>query len=248
MKKGIKKLLNTVGVQVSFTKNLKPIKIIDEDLLRRVKIINTFQVDVLLDVGANNGNYATTMRNVGFSKKIISFEPQKKAFDELQKISEGDNLWQVNHFALGNEDGNSVINIAGNSLSSSILEMLPKHSDTAPESIYVEKENITIKKLDTIFNSIVSANDIVMLKIDTQGFEKNVLDGAENALKNISIIQLEMSIVPLYKNEILMLDMIKHLDEIGFQLFSIENGFSDPSTGQLLQADGVFVNKNKVIF
>ncbi|HSU27024.1 MAG TPA: hypothetical protein VLJ68_01505, partial [Chitinophagaceae bacterium] len=56
------------------------------------------------------------------------------------------------------------------------------------------------------------------------------------------IIQLEMSIVPLYENEMLYVDMIDHLARKGFQLYSLENGFSNPETGKLLQVDGVFVN------
>jgi hypothetical protein len=63
-----------------------------------------------------------------------------------------------------------------------------------------------------------------MIKIDTQGYEKNVIDGATESLNNIKIIQLEMSILPLYENEILFIEMINYLDKKGFQLFSLENG------------------------
>ena len=84
-----------------------------------------------------------------------------------------------------------------------------------------------------------------MLKIDTQGYEKNVIDGATKSLGSIKVIQLEMSILPLYENEMLYVDMINYLDKKGFQLFSLENGFSDQHTGQLLQVDGIFVQKNR---
>jgi len=83
----------------------------------------------------------------------------------------------------------------------------------------------------------------VMMKIDTQGYEKNVIDGALTSLNRIKIIQLEMSIVPLYENETLFVEMIQYLDNNGFILYSLENGFSNPTTGQLLQVDGIFVNK-----
>lgn len=83
-----------------------------------------------------------------------------------------------------------------------------------------------------------------MMKIDTQGFEKNIIDGANESLKHFKIIQLEMSIVPLYENEMLYIEMINYLDKRGFQLFSLENGFSDRTTGQLLQVDGIFVQNS----
>jgi hypothetical protein len=127
--------------------------------------------------------------------------------------------------------------------------MLPTHLKSEPESIYIAQEEIEIKKIDSIFNSFCNKEDRVMIKIDTQGYEKNVIDGATESLNNIKIIQLEMSILPLYENEILFIEMINYLDKKGFQLFSLENGFSDLTTGQLLQVDGIFVQKtfaNKV--
>ena len=82
-----------------------------------------------------------------------------------------------------------------------------------------------------------------MLKIDVQGFEKNVLDGAKETLPYVSVIQVEMSLVPLYENQMLFFEMIHYLDDKGFTLFSLENGFSNPRTGRLLQTDGIFVKK-----
>lgn len=142
----------------------------------------------------------------------------------MKKASLKDNNWLVNNYALGNEDIKSMINVAGNSFSSSILNMLPTHLKSEPESIYIAQEEIEIKKIDSIFNSFCNKEDRVMIKIDTQGYEKNVIDGATESLNNIKIIQLEMSILPLYENEILFIEMINYLDKKGFQLFSLENG------------------------
>ena len=121
--------------------------------------------------------------------------------------------------------------------------MLPKHIISAPESEYIAKEKIQIKKMDSIFHLFFEDGDNIMLKIDTQGYEKNVLLGAQDVLSNIKIIQVEMSVVPLYENEILFIEMINFLDSKGFELFSLENGFSDEKTGKLLQLDGIFINK-----
>lgn len=214
------------------------------DLKRRLKIINDSKINTLLDIGANIGQYAQKMRNLGYTNKIISFEPLNGAFEILKKSAKGDKNWIVNNYGLGDADSTGVINISGNSDSSSILEMLPTLSESAPGLEYIGKQEIVIKKLDTIFNSFVKSEDCVMLKIDTQGFEKNVIDGALQSLKRIKVIQLEMSIVPLYKNEMLFLDMIKYLENKGFQLFSLENGHFNRKSGQLLQVDGIFVNKS----
>jgi FkbM family methyltransferase len=237
MKNLIKKILRTKGIQIK--------RFPDHDLARRMKIICKYNIDILFDIGANNGQYARQMRELGYRKKIISFEPTKSAFEKLRKASIKDNNWLVNNYALGNEDSKCMINVAGNSYSSSILKMLPLHIKIAPESKYIAQEEIEIKKLDSIFNSFCNKKDNVMIKIDTQGYEKNVIDGADESLNNIKIIQLEMSILPLYENEMLFLEMINYLDDKGFQLFSLENGYSDSTSGQLFQIDGIFVQKTK---
>jgi FkbM family methyltransferase len=237
MKKLFKKILRGKGLQLK--------EYPDHYLMRRVKIVNYYNIDTLFDIGANKGKYSINMRELGYSKKIISFEPLKSAFEDLKNASFKDNNWIVNNYALGDEDINGFINIAGNSYSSSILNMLPMHLNSAPKSKYIAQEMIEIKKLDSIFSSFCNKEDNVMIKIDTQGYEKNIIDGANESLNSIKIIQLEMSLVPLYENEMLFIEMINYLDNKGFRLFSLEDGdgFSDPTTGQLLQIDGIFVKK-----
>jgi hypothetical protein len=148
----------------------------------------------------------------------------------------------LNH-ALGNENRHLLINVAGNSDSSSLLNMLPEHENSEPCSRYIKQEEIVVKRLDDIFHSYCCPTNKVMMKLDVQGYEKNVLDGAENALKQVNVIQLEMSLVPLYENQPLFEEMISYLHQKRFQLFSLENGFSNPQTGQLLQVDGIFVKR-----
>jgi len=237
MKNIIKKILKANGYLLKRYPDFNP------DLVRRMMLINHHKIDTLFDIGANAGQYAIKLRELGYNNKIISFEPLKSVFQRLEKTSLKDEKWIVNNFAIGNKDERSVINIAGNLDSSSILNMLPKHIESAPQSNYIGQEEIEIKKIDTIFNSFCNFQNSVMMKIDTQGYEKNVIDGALTSLNRIKIIQLEMSIVPLYENETLFVEMIQYLDNNGFILYSLENGFSNPTTGQLLQVDGIFVNK-----
>ncbi len=216
----------------------------DPDLSRRIKLLKNCAIDTILDIGANDGGYAMDMRKHGYTKKIISFEPLKNAFIGLTIASSRDKNWIVNNYAIGDADTTSVINVAENSLSSSILNMLPAHTNSAPESRYIARQEIEIRKIDSVFDEFCTPEDHILMKVDTQGFEKNVIDGASESLKHIRVIQLEMSIIPLYESEMLYLDMIQYMDKKGFHLFTLENGFSDPDTGQILQIDGFFMNKN----
>lgn len=216
------------------------------DIKRRLQLMSEYAINKILDVGANEGQYAQKIRKLGFRGKIISFEPLSTAFIKLSENARKDKNWSVNNYALGNEDNTGVINVAGNSYSSSLLEMLETHKTAAPESKYIGREGIIIKKPDSIFYQFYRANDKVILKIDTQGFEKNVLDGALESLKSILIIQLETSIIPLYNSELILPDMIKFLDQQDFGLIAIENEFENPGNHHLLQVNCIFLNNNLV--
>jgi hypothetical protein len=118
--------------------------------------------------------------------------------------------------------------------------MKQSHLQSAPDSKYIGKTKIEIAKLDSLFDNIYEPEDSILLKIDTQGYEKFVLLGAEKSISKIKGIQLEMSLTPLYEGELTYLEMINHLNSLGFSLYSLEFGFSDPQSGQLLQVDGIF--------
>lgn len=209
-------------------------------LARRARLIASYNITTVLDVGANAGYYAKQLREIGFKGRIISFEPLGSAYKELSENAKSDPLWETLNFALGSEGGQVEINIATNSLSSSILGILPSHVDFAPESYYVGKEKIIVKRLDSIFEKVCRNDEKVYLKIDTQGFEKKVIEGAGKVLHYIDTVQLEMSLVPLYEDELLFIEMMDLLNQKGYKLVAIEPGFSDPLTGQLLQVDGIF--------
>ncbi|MDQ2719836.1 MAG: FkbM family methyltransferase [Bacteroidota bacterium] len=228
----INKSLSKVGAQL--------IRYPDQDLKRRMNLLNHFRINKIFDIGANIGNYAVKIRKLGFKGEIISFEPLTKAYKILEEKALSDAKWKTLNFALGSRDEETFINIAGNCDSSSLLEMLPDHINSAPQSSYIGKEKIIVHKLDTIIVDYYKKGDQIFLKIDTQGFEKEVLNGSIESLSKITGIQLELSIIPLYNGGILYLEMIEFLKSNGFDLFSLENGFSNPDTGQLLQVDGIF--------
>ncbi len=206
----------------------------------RIKLLKHFDIQTLLDVGANTGQFAYYTRKLGYGNTIISFEPLSSAFGVLQKFAKGDPKWQIQNCAIGDADGTVEINISANSQSSSILDMMPVHIKSAPDSAYEGKEMVDIHKIDTIINNYTDQLNKTFLKIDTQGFEKNVIEGAKNSIKLIKGLQIELSMIELYKSETLITEMFNIINDLGFTIFSLEPGFYDKKTGQLLQVDGIF--------
>ena len=132
-------------------------------------------------------------------------------------------------------------------MSSSALSMLKSHSSASPHSAYVGSENVPVVKLDNIIDEILDENINLFIKIDTQGYEKKVFDGAKNVLHKASGIICELSLVPLYEGQHLWRDVIEHLESNGFILWGIQKGFTNPNTGQSLQMDGIFLRKEKIV-
>ena len=209
-------------------------------LARRRLLLAQSGVDLVLDVGANVGQYAEELRQLGYCGTIISFEPMKTAFSRLERRARRDRRWDALNIGLGDQEGTFKINVAANSWSSSIREMLPQHVVSAPHSKYVSQDEIVVRRLDSMMDELCPRSSTIFLKVDTQGFEMNVLRGAEKSLERIGLMQLEMSLVPLYRGEILFDEMSRYLMEKQYILVSLEPGFSDPKTGRLLQVDGVF--------
>lgn len=208
---------------------------------REEKLFEVYGIDLVLDVGANEGQYAQKLRRVlDYKGKIISFEPLSKAYGILTQKAKNDAHWEAMHYALGSMNGRKEINVAGNSYSSSILEMLPSHEKSAPKSKYVGKEPIEVKTLDSIFEKFSFPERNILLKIDTQGYEKYILEGAEQTLLRIDSIRAETSLIPLYKGELMFHDMCQLLYAKGYRLVDIKPGFYDKKTGELFQVDGFF--------
>lgn len=231
---------NVLRLEVSWVRNVPP-SAVQVAGMELVSSLRKFEIDLVLDVGANKGQFASEIRHCGYVGRIVSFEPLSQAHGELLQSNAGDPKWDAYpRCALGDHDGEVEINIAGNSYSSSILPMLEAHRSAAPESAYEGKEIVPIKTLDAVERQYLKDARAPFLKIDTQGFEWQVLDGARDTLPHIKGILVELSLVPLYGGQHLWREVIDRLEAEGFTLWAFKPVFSDQSQGRTLQVDGVF--------
>jgi FkbM family methyltransferase len=208
-----------------------------------LRLLRRFKVDVVLDVGANAGQFARQLRGMGYRRRIVSFEPLAQPYARLKFNTATIANWQAVQLALGDTDETRSIHVAGNSQSSSFLAMLPQHLAAAPKSAYVGTESVTVRRLDSVIDQYCGPRERVFLKIDTQGFEAAVLRGAEQSLARCIGVQLEMSIAPLYQGEMLLPELIGEMAKQGLALMDLKPGFFNPRTDELLQLDGLFFRR-----
>ncbi|HET6154490.1 MAG TPA: FkbM family methyltransferase [Marmoricola sp.] len=206
--------------------------------------LKALDLGTALDVGANIGQYGAALRASGFRGRIISCEPLSDAFPHLAKRAASDSSWTVLNTAVGTEPGEIEINVSENSYSSSILPMTDAHSLAAPGSSYIRSEKVAMTTVAEILTKQGVDPKRTLLKIDTQGYEGAVLDGAGDRLGEFAAVQLELSMVPLYDGQPLFTDLLPRMEQAGFGIFALDGGFSDPRTGRMLQCDGFFVRND----
>lgn len=213
-------------------------------MARTVKLLEYHGVDCVVDVGANDGGFATGIRGLGYTGRIISFEPLQEPFEVLRRKAGSDDNWDALQFAVGDVNREVNINVSGNAgLSSSVLPMLEAHTEAAPSSRYVGTETVTEERLDKLLTELgVGPDSRTFLKIDVQGYERAVLDGASGLFDGGAVmgLQLEVSLVPLYDGAMTYREVLDRAENLGMTLMGLDPVFSDPKSGQLLQADAVF--------
>lgn len=205
---------------------------------RRARILAG--VDVVLDVGANRGQFARALRVHGYANRIVSFEPLQEPFQKLSGLARLDPNWSCYQVGIGDRKGSMQMNVAANSLSSSFLPMLPRHLVAAPHSRYTRQEKVQVTTLDSFFAD-QTAQERLFLKIDVQGFELAVLRGAESTLEQVLAIEMELSLVPLYEGQATLCPTLDELRARGFELVSVEEDFEDVHSNRVLQVDGLFL-------
>lgn len=209
----------------------------------RAALLNHRQISVVVDVGANTGQFARKLRKLGYPGTIISMEPMTAEYKKLVSISSADPLWHCSQIAIGSSETEVEINIAGNSYSSSILPMLDRHVAGAPDSGYIGTEKVKMTTLDAILPYLAQHQERLYLKLDVQGYEMEVLKGAQQTLSYVDVIEMELSLVPLYEHSVLYDEMIAYLEPLGFDLLFIEGDFLDYTTGEVLQVNGLFLRR-----
>ena len=208
---------------------------------RLVKSLNRNNVGLLIDVGANDGTYASNLFKNGFKGNVISFEPVRKAharMKEKHQLLSEPNWTIMPRCAIGNKEGTVRINIAKNDECSSLLPVRDLLKSLSDNTHYVDSDEVAIHKLDDLIEIEESHNAV--LKIDVQGYEDEVLKGATEILKKVKGIQIELSLVSVYEGDKTFDDLFFQLYGMGFRLETIFPVCFDNRTGQTVQVDCLF--------
>ena len=234
LRRSIAGLLIRAGVEVI------PVASLRHPLERRRRLLENLRVDLVIDVGANTGQYGSELRDIGYRGQVLSFEPLLEPFQALSRRAHADPHWHAIQSAIGPSSGLADLNVAANGgASSSFLPMLQEVVMNTPEARYIGTECVVIRRLDEASGEATRRANATFLKADVQGYELEVLDSAAGILPSVVGLQLEISLVPLYEGAPSFISVIERTRELGFGLVGLEPGFV-AADGRLLQVDGLF--------
>ncbi|HWK05466.1 MAG TPA: FkbM family methyltransferase [Puia sp.] len=229
MKQLLRKITRTVGLDIVSYPHFSE--------KQRLALFKRFDIRTIVDIGANQGQYATYMRGIGFEGTIISFEPVRATYEKLSSLATGDVKWVTKNMAFGDTDMEATINVSENTLSSSLLPPLDGFLHSTPEAKVVSQEKVKVVKLDTWVPDLLKNEKNYFLKVDAQGYERKILEGAQLSLHHFAGIQIELSLTSLYEGENTFFELFPLILSKGFKLYVMENGYCNPVTGEVLQLE-----------
>lgn len=201
-------------------------------------------IDCVFDVGANKGQFRNFLRNdVGYKGLILSFEPLKHLVELCRDRAKSDPMWHIFDHALGLQETERRINVAMSDDLSSFCTQKQDMNPFADKMATVRSEVVRIKTLDSIFQILRDKYKFgnAYLKIDTQGFDAQVISGALGSLPDVFAMQCELSVVPLYEGTPIWTDVIANLKENRFEISGIFPIIKD-RWSRVIEFDGVFIN------
>lgn len=181
------------------------------------RLVDAAQPEVVVDVGANTGQFAAALRLRGYEGRIVSFEPLSAPFALLARHARGDPLWEAHQTALGGVRGQTEMHVPSETSIASMMKLSARGREHFSSYLRVAaNETVRVETLDGIWDDLVRA-ERALLKIDVQGAEAAVLDGATRSLEKVVGAQIEMSVVGYYDGAMSYLDLLHRLRGVGFE-------------------------------
>jgi FkbM family methyltransferase len=238
----LRKPLNALGLDVVRIRPVDPPGAVqwEPSAENRFRWLQRLDLKTVIDVGAHVGEFARTIHEILPAADIISFEPQEAAFAQLTA-----NLAQIPGFqavrcALG--DATSIVTMRRSEFtpSSSLLPMTDRHKEAFPFTAGSSEEQVEVRRLDDVVAGM-TLRDGVLLKIDVQGFERQVILGGMGVVSRARLAIVETSFQPLYDGQPLFAEIYELLTEHGLTYIGNWDQLKSPADGSVLQADAMFV-------
>jgi len=230
-KKIIKKILNIAGLNITR----------HQDQQTDLSWLHNKGITTVFDIGANIGQFANEVRVELPDAQIYSFEPVKETYDILVKNFSHDEKFRAFNIGLGSKKENKEIKISAYSLSSSFLPQSNTLETVFPHTKEIGTQTVLVERLDNIWHEVKEPSRGILVKMDTQGFEAEVISGGKACLSVASAVIIETSFVEIYSGQPLFDDIYKLLKELGMSYHGSLRAKRHPVTGEVMFEDSIFM-------
>lgn len=207
-------------------------------------VLRDMEINCVLDVGANHGQFGQMIRKTGYTGRIVSFEPLPHLAEHLHVHADPDPDWHVVHCALGDEDTEADMTVvAERGSTSSLLPVSDFGKEWSPRLAGIRRETVPVRRLEDVFDDAVAGIDEprVYLKLDTQGYDLRVFAGAGDRIKNVVGMQSEIASLPIYDNMPRLPEAISTYEAAGFETTGIFPVSRDKKTPRMVEFDIVMI-------
>ena len=237
---GFKKYIHRLTRSLGF--DFYALKDRNDGTMLRLRWLKKMNIKTVLDIGANEGQFAILIRKLLPQAMIYSFEPIPDCYSALVEHFKKDSLFKAWNIACGDEEKEIDMNLNAFSPSSSLLEMDELHVQHFSHTATTKKQRIRVKTLDGLRKELYLIKPI-MVKIDTQGYEREVIKGGSELLREADVVFVELTYRPLYKEQSLFHEIYNELVHLGFQYYGNFEELLSPVDGSVLQSDGIFLKQ-----
>jgi FkbM family methyltransferase len=206
------------------------------------------RVSCALDVGAHRGEFALTLRRAGYNGAVVSFEPNPDAARILRVRARRDGAWWVHDYALGRETADAVLHRPAETPFASLRPTLPYGPRRFGSRVEPRDAiQVRVRRLDDVFDAVAprsvnpAAPGPLLLKIDTQGSDLDVLEGAARILPFVAVLVMEFSLIPLYEGAPRLPEVLQYVEAAGFSLLAAVPVGHDTTSGTVIELDGCLV-------
>jgi FkbM family methyltransferase len=241
LKTSLRKCFEACGLDVRLIRNLKQARQAEKRkaVVDKWRLLTRFQPRTILDIGANEGQFARLIREIFPDVMLYSFEPIQDCFLKLDEFHKESGHGKAFPYALGESTGVNTIHRSAFTPSSSLLKMGKLHAEELPNTAKTWREEIQIRRLDDIVSEMNIETPLV-IKVDVQGFENQVIEGGRKIFAQAGAVVMELSSYELYENQSTFESVEPVMRGMGFVFRGVVDQMLSPRDGRILQYDALF--------
>lgn len=208
------------------------------------------RVDLVIDVGACEGDFAAKIRLRGYAGEIICVEPNPELHSQLLHRFAADAKWRLEAVAVGKDEGSMELAVPKDKSFASALHFSDDAKEIFGSLVQVARSfKVPKKALSRMIAELEAATNnhyfSILLKSDTQGMDQEVLESLGPYLHRVEVLTVEVPVIPVYKGTGSLPEHLDYYTRMGFAIAGCYP-VSWTARGEVVEFDFLFVKERSI--